>query len=183
MVCVTHWDFSPRAVKISAGTTITGYRLRPGTIVDVTEFRNEIPDPSNIGPQIEGMIHHDHESMDIVEALGTLNETIESLARQQGVSSRTLQRHFSALSLPPPGFWRLLGRARRAVQALPAHVPLAEIALEYGYSDQAHMTREFMRWFGMTPAQLRQSPATLHDLSRPGLGNWPDKSRQGTTNL
>ncbi|MCV0349614.1 MAG: helix-turn-helix domain-containing protein [Nitratireductor sp.] len=123
---VTDWDFAPRLVRLDAGTCLTGYRLRPGTTLDLAEFESE----------------------------------------------RTLQRRFKHLSLPTPAFWRQLGRARRAVQALPCRVPLAEIAAHYGYSDQAHMTREFVRWFGWTPVQLRRNPAAIADLAQPGLGNW-----------
>jgi AraC-like DNA-binding protein len=34
------------------------------------------------------------------------------------------------------------------------------------------MTREFVRWFGRTPVQLRRNPAAMTDLAQPGLGNW-----------
>jgi len=108
----------------------------------------------------------------MIDALCLPGNSVHRLARQQGVSERTLQRRFSDLSLPTPAFWRQLGRARRAVQALQCRVPLAEIAAHYGYSDQAHMTREFVRWFGRTPVQLRRNPASMTDLAQPGLGNW-----------
>jgi AraC family transcriptional regulator len=44
--------------------------------------------------------------------------------------------------------------ARRAV--LQTRSPLAEIALEAGFADQSHMTREFRRLFGATPGALRR---------------------------
>jgi len=175
IVHFTQWDTCPRAVKICAGTSIVGYRLRPGVMVAESDLKIDIPDLSKLDQLIDGAVRQDHESLEIIDALSGPDETTESLARQNGVSSRTLQRHFKNLSIPAPGFWRLLGRARRAARAMPMRVPISEIALEYGYSDQAHMTREFVRWFGLTPVRLRQSPAVLNELSQPGLGNWSDE--------
>lgn len=169
---VTDWDFAPRLVRLDAGTCLTGYRLRPGTTLDLAEFEIADRDVSNLDTEIEALTRHDQEISEIIDALCLPGNSVHRLARQQGVSERTLQRRFRHLSLPTPAFWRQLGRARRAVQALPCRVPLAEIAAHYGYSDQAHMTREFVRWFGWTPVQLRRSPAAIADLAQPGLGNW-----------
>lgn len=175
VVRVTNWDFSPRLVTLRAGTYLTGYRLRPGTIVGLPELEIENRDLSNLEVEIKNKTRHDQEVTEIIDALAQPGSSVEGLARQQGVSERTLQRHFKSLSLPNPGFWRQLGRARRAVQVLPCHIPLSEIALEYGYCDQAHMTREFVRWFGRTPVRLRQNPGVMNDLTQPGLGNWSDE--------
>jgi len=169
---VTDWDFAPRLVKLDAGTCLTGYRLRPGTTLDLAEIEIAGRDISTLETEIEDLVHHDQEISEIINALCLTGNSVHRLARQQGVSERTLQRRFRDLSLPTPAFWRQLGRARRAVQALPCRVPLAEIAAHYGYSDQAHMTREFVRWFGRTPVQLCRNPAAMTDLAQPGLGNW-----------
>ncbi|WP_162742450.1 AraC family transcriptional regulator [Nitratireductor sp. OM-1] len=159
-------------VRLDAGTCLTGYRLRPGTTLDLAEFEIADRDVSNLDTEIEALTRHDQEISEIIDALCLPGNSVHRLARQQGVSERTLQRRFRHLSLPTPAFWRQLGRARRAVQALPCRVPLAEIAAHYGYSDQAHMTREFVRWFGWTPVQLHRNPAAIADLAQPGLGNW-----------
>jgi len=51
-------------------------------------------------------------------------------------------------------------RAEHARRALvETATPLLEIALEAGYSDQSHMTRELGAYFGCTPARLRRSRA------------------------
>lgn len=168
----TDWDFAPRFVRLDAGTCLTGYRLRPGTTLDHAEFENAVLDASTLETEIEALTRHDQEVSEIIDALGLPGNSVHRLARQQGVSERTLQRRFRHLSLPTPAFWRQLGRARRAVRALPYHIPLAEIAAHYGYSDQAHMTREFVRWFGWTPVQLRRNPSAIADLAQPGLGTW-----------
>lgn len=39
-------------------------------------------------------------------------------------------------------------------QALSPEVPLAELAVDHGFADQAHMTREFRQWLGTTPTRV-----------------------------
>ena len=47
---------------------------------------------------------------------------------------------------------RQLDRARRLMTA---GTPLAEAALEAGFADQSHLSRQFKRAYGMTPARWR----------------------------
>jgi AraC-like DNA-binding protein len=171
-ICVTNLDFSPRQVALSAGTSLKGYRMRPGTTIRLADVPFEHGDLSNLDAEVGALVSHDQEVSEIIDALGLPGGSVERLARQQGVSERTLQRHFKDQSLLGPVFWRQLGRARRAVQALPCCGPLSDIASEYGYSDQAHMTREFARWFGWTPDKLRRNSVAMNILLQPGLGNW-----------
>jgi AraC family transcriptional regulator len=42
--------------------------------------------------------------------------------------------------------------------------PLAELALELGYSDQSHFTREFKRETGWTPSRFRATASSLDRL-------------------
>ena len=178
-----HWDFSPRRVKLQAGTSLVGYRLRPGTTLNLADLDADLDGDNNLASKIPTFARHDQEVTEIIDALSLPGSRVEDLAKQQGVSERTLQRHFRNMALPTPGFWRQLGRARRAVHALPCRVPLSEIALEFGYSDQAHMTREFVRWFGLTPIQLRRDPAAMSDLAQPGLGNWSGQTASNPAGL
>lgn len=182
-VLATRWDLAPRSVSLCAGISVTGYRLRPGTTVALRDLSHEISDLSGLEAEIGHITKDDHEVSEIIDALGLPDSSVYGLARQQGGSERTLQRHFKALSLPSPKFWRQLGRARRAVQALPCRAPLSDIALAYGYSDQAHMTREFVRWFGATPVQLGQDPDAMRNLAQPGLGNWSQGVDLGAVGL
>lgn len=176
VVHATSYDMSPRQVKLRAGTALTGFRLRPGTIIDIRDLDAEAHSFTDLDAEISSIVRRDKDIIQIIDDLSLSGISVGSVARQQGISERTLQRRFKSFSLPPPDFWRKLGRARRAVQALPCRVSLSEIALEYGYSDQAHMTREFVRWFGKTPVQLRRNQATLKDLAQSGLGNWSSQA-------
>jgi AraC-like DNA-binding protein len=108
----------------------------------------------------------------LVRAALAAGDSLATAARRLGVSPRGLQRRLRAIGLPPPDFWRLLGRARSAANALPGGAPLAAIAADFGYSDQSHMTREFVRWLGIAPDRLRHAPARMDIIRQPGLGNW-----------
>lgn len=54
-------------------------------------------------------------------------------------------------------------------------LPLAELALRAGYSDQSHMTRHMVRFFGATPVQVRRRAgrlvevASVQDTHAPGI--------------
>lgn len=181
---ITGLDDQPRLVTLYAGISLTGFRLEPGTTINPEALSSkEIMNPVDLQDWIESEVQKDCEVMDLIEALTLPRATIAKVARQNGTTPRTLQRQFQRKSLPTPDFWRMLGRARRAIQALPCLMPLAEIAYAYGYSDQAHMTREFVRWFGLPPADLRKRPESIAEICQPGLGNWFDDSPSKLGNL
>jgi len=169
---MTEWDSQPQVIHLKAGTKMIGYRLSPGTTIASKALAYGELNAGTFEDMIESEAAGNTEIFELIDSLARSNSTVEQVAKQSGRTARTLQRQFRDLSLPSPDFWRLLGRARRAAKALPCRVPLAEIAHEYGYSDQAHMTREFVRWFGSSPSRLRQDKASIIDFSQPGLGNW-----------
>lgn len=72
------------------------------------------------------------------------------------LGQRQLSRHFRHyLGLTPKQFQRVI-RVKDAITALKAsRQSLAEFALEHGFSDQAHMTREFHQLAGVTPNRVR----------------------------
>lgn len=173
---MTDWDWRPQVVHLKAGTTLIGYRLCPGATIASTGLADDGLNAGNLEGMIESEATAHAEIFELIDTLARSNSTVEQVARQSGRTARTLQRQFRDLALPSPDFWRLLGRARRAAKALPRRVPLAEIAHEHGYSDQAHMTREFVRWFGHSPSRLCQDGTAIIDVSQPGLGNWRNDS-------
>ncbi|MHA7777783.1 AraC family transcriptional regulator [Roseibium sp. M-1] len=171
-VFLTELDFQTRQVDLAPGTEMRGYRLRPGAIVDERTLV-AIAVRTEAAEDILGNALADENDLDdVIVALTWPQANAEAVSKQAGVSLRTLQRRFREEALPPPEYWRLLGRARRAACLLPSSLPLAEIAADCGFSDQAHMTRDLRRWFGRSPAQLRRDPGALELLSQPALGNW-----------
>ncbi len=99
-----------------------------------------------------------------LRAIGTGTVGSVSLAaRLAGISPRHLERLSEAwVGLPPGQLVRLIRfqRALRSLRHRPA-TPLARLALECGYADQAHLTREIRRYSGMTPSAVRTGVGAL----------------------
>lgn len=82
---------------------------------------------------------------------------IAELARDSGLGRRQLERRFLAMvGIAPKTACRVLRfqGARRRLSAEPTH-SLATVALEAGYHDQAHMTRDFVALSGTPPGAWR----------------------------
>lgn len=56
----------------------------------------------------------------------------------------------------PPHTYQLQRRVREAKQRLLAGEPLASLALELGFYDQAHFSSTFRRFTGVTPGRFRR---------------------------
>jgi AraC-like DNA-binding protein len=84
----------------------------------------------------------------------------DDLVAALGVSERQLRRRFdTAVGYGPKTLQRVL-RFRRFLAHLRGggmHVGLAEIAVRFGYADQAHLTRESTRLAGMAPTALARA--------------------------
>lgn len=85
---------------------------------------------------------------------------VETLALDLGFSERQLRRRcHAAVGYGPKTLQRIL-RFRRFLAGLDnggAEPDLARLALDAGYADQAHLTRDSTRLAGMAPAALAQS--------------------------
>jgi len=96
---------------------------------------------------------------------------VEQVARRQGVSERTLQRLFRHYVGASPKWvlarYRLHGAAARLERESGA--PVAAVAAEAGYFDQAHFCHEFKALLGLTPveyaAQCRSAQLMTGDVA------------------
>lgn len=80
---------------------------------------------------------------------------IETLAADAGLGIRSLQTRFLAsVGLTPKEFANV-ARLQAMLRALDGDAPLADLASDSGFSDQAHATREIKRVTGFTLARLR----------------------------
>ena len=88
-----------------------------------------------------------------LEAEAANPATLESLANASGVGSfhliRLFQRH---LGTTPHAYLTQL-RIERAKRLLKAGQPVARVALDVGFADQAHLTRRFKALTGTTPGR------------------------------
>jgi AraC-like DNA-binding protein len=86
-----------------------------------------------------------------------------AIARALGLSERTLHRRLQASG---SSFRRVLEafREAEAERLLAAgHLPLGEVALRLGFSDQTAWNRAFRRWKGMSPTEWSARRAALSD--------------------
>lgn len=93
----------------------------------------------------------------MIEADPSLPVTLDGLARECGLGKFQLLRGFcKATGLTPHAFLiqRRVALARRLIAG---RLPLAEAAIEAGFADQSHMTRLFVRTFGVTPRLYAQA--------------------------
>jgi AraC-like DNA-binding protein len=83
----------------------------------------------------------------------------ETLERIAGTDRYTIARHFRRAFGTSPDRYRTLRRLGHARLGIERGTPLAEVAIETGFADQSHMTRQFKRTFGLTPARWAEMAA------------------------
>jgi len=111
---------------------------------------------------------------------------VRSVAKVMRLSARTLQRRLSAEGVT---FAWLVAQVRYAIAQRMLDDPgrkIIEVALDLGYSDQAHFARAFARWSGLTPRQFRR----LRSFGCPGPsalerapGQWSRRCDSGTARI
>ena len=81
------------------------------------------------------------------------NVALNTLAQQVSFSPYYLLRVFRAeVGMPPYAYLESV-RIRHTQRLIKAGKPLAEVAMEVGFSSQSHMTRQFKKIIGVTPGQ------------------------------
>lgn len=106
----------------------------------------------------------------IAQAMGQGLPEMEDIAKQLGLSPRTLQRRLAKLEV---SYQSLLDRVRRrfAERYLSAsRLSMGEIAFLLGFSELSNFHRAFRRWTGQTPGHYRElSAASLAAQGEPPL--------------
>lgn len=170
---LTVLDTSARTVASEQGEYWAGFRLHPAAVIDeptlltIVQGRDistiDIPSVINDCALVDSGTH------EALNCLSRTNTTVKGAAAAIGVSERTLQRKLMATTQKSPIFWLSLARARKVAASFAVDEPLAQIAAQNGYSDQAHLTREMRRWFCRTPAQMRKDRRLLSMISQAGF--------------
>jgi len=89
-----------------------------------------------------------------------LNEdlSLDDLSHRVGLSQSQFARLFKVSTGAPPYRWCLNARIQRAqTLLLRGELPIVDIAVEMGFSDQSHFTNVFRRTTGATPKQWQMS--------------------------
>jgi AraC-like DNA-binding protein len=110
-----------------------------------------------------------------IRAVGLVREYLREHAREQtpasmleriaGTDRFTIARQFRRAFGTSPDRYRTMRRLALARTALDSGLPLAQVAAEAGFADQSHMTRQFKRAYGLTPAHWAKAVAAA---SSPG---------------
>ena len=175
-VIVSELDDKSRRLDVFRGDHFLGLRLLPGTRVKPNlpsallenAIRSAKPDVIRELVMLEPQL---------IEALAALEkaDNTAAVAANIGVSTRTLQRYVACNTNRTPSWWRRLARVRSAAKSLASTdlnaIRLADFADARGFSDQAHMTREFRHWLGVTPARLLRNPLIFNVLEGKGYGD------------
>lgn len=146
-------------VECEAGQAFAGFRLHPAVqiadrdlLAAFGQYDGRENEAQLIG-RLEEFVHFNTNLSEVLDALASALPK-RDIARRLAVSERTLERLVIQATGKTPLFWKNLARARRAARQLSAQQPLAELAADSGYADQAHMTRDFRKWFGATPGHF-----------------------------
>lgn len=84
--------------------------------------------------------------------------SLQALADLTQLSQSYFSRAFKTSTGLPPHQWLMKARFARAKQLLiEGRFPLAEIALDVGFCDQAHFTRSFSRAIGVSPGAWQRT--------------------------
>ena len=168
------------------GTVLVGARFRPGAGgaalgVPLSELLNLRVGLSSLHPRLDEQLEPDLAPREalrrvttaagelatspdpaVLAAVRQLNDPrtrVETLADELGFSERQLRRRcHAAVGYGPKTLQRVL-RFRRFLRQAETGDDLARIALDAGYADQAHLTRDCARLSGLTPGQLIRTRA------------------------
>lgn len=89
----------------------------------------------------------------------TQNLSLEQFAKLSGRTLSTFNRHFRRAFQQPPRQWIRQQRLELALQLLhQTDRTISEIYLEVGFSDLAHFSRSFKKYFGQNPSDVVRSP-------------------------
>lgn len=171
-VHVTVNGIGKHAVKVpyTAGIDSVGIALKPGVFlqdlkgkdivdsqhtlskgdisyVEISEQLFKIPDFDSAEKFVDELIEN---------GILLINPVVSSLngGDTKGISDRSLRRHTTHTTGLSPYFFHQIQRAQQATQLLQQGMPIAQAAIEAGYTDQAHMTKAVKALMGLTPAQI-----------------------------
>jgi AraC-like DNA-binding protein len=137
--------FGPSGEALDRAVLAAGHD--PGRVTVVEDFlRGRRPEPDEEADRVSEMVYRVAREPEI--------QKVEQLAARAGPSKRTLQRLFAKyVGVSPKGVIQRY-RLHEAAERLAAgqSIDQAGLALDLGYTDQAHFVRDFKSIVGVSPA-------------------------------
>lgn len=125
-----------------------------GKIIGLAGVSQDLPTPNMASADVTSLAAAiDHARYHLADT-----PQISDLCARSGLSPYQLDRRIRSIFGLSAGQWLMQQRIEHARQLLARdHAPIAQIAVESGYSDQSAFTRQFRRATGLTPTQYRRS--------------------------
>lgn len=100
----------------------------------------------------------------IIENSGLIS--VREIAKEVGLSQRQLERHFLQKVGVSPKFFSRMIRLKSILQSLQSQQNhnLSNLALSFGYYDQAHFTHEFKEFAGKSPGEFLKTENRMSEL-------------------
>lgn len=93
--------------------------------------------------------------------------SLAQLAAEAGLSRYQLVRQFARATGLTPHAYLLQQRLQQARRLIGTGAPLAEVAAASGFADQSHLTRMFVRSFGVTPGTYASAAISFKTTAQP----------------
>jgi AraC-like DNA-binding protein len=95
--------------------------------------------------------------------------SVDWIAKNFNVSTRTLERIFNrSIGIPPKeliNIMRFVNVRKRIIQQGNTNESLLQIAYDAGYYDHAHLTREFKKYSGLNPSEIKNWTVQANHIS------------------
>lgn len=100
----------------------------------------------------------------------TRGVSVRSVAQRLGLTPRRLLERFNARTGLPPKLFARIMRFQQVLTAMDTRASWADLATGHGFSDQAHLVREFHTFAATTPTAYgaRSSAEPNHAPIEPG---------------
>ena len=175
-------DTAPRVIGRAAGDVVIGMRVLPGAgggvlgvpLDGLRDLRVEMADvdrafdaDGDLAPQevvsrfVSAALGRQADPLVALASRRVVRQEVDAIARDLGISERQLRRRFHAAAGYGPKTLARILRFRRFVDAIDrGRSDLAAVALDVGYADQSHLTRETTRLAGLPPAAFMRARST-----------------------
>jgi AraC family transcriptional regulator len=110
-------------------------------------------------------------ALEFLDSSSNRNVSLAEAASVAGLSTHHFCTAFSRLVGVTPHRYHLERRVERAKLLILGGMPIAQIALECGFSSQSHLTTMFRQLTGMPPAAWRRANAGVSGTGRKNLKN------------